>query len=72
MADFPSIEEFDAGQTTTNVNGNSNTNDMDFLAREKAALGGEADFFGSGAYPNHDGNQCLIAQTSLSTCHLHP
>ncbi|KAI9837782.1 MAG: hypothetical protein M1819_006716 [Sarea resinae] len=54
MADrFPSIEEFSAGQTETKADADLNldpttASGADFLDREKAALGDDADLFASG------------------------
>ncbi|BFZ60343.1 Clathrin light chain [Saitoella coloradoensis] len=49
MSAFPSLEEFDAGQTTAQpVLGND---DNDFLAREQALLGDDAAFFNGGDQP---------------------
>ncbi|KAL8945644.1 MAG: hypothetical protein Q9222_007847, partial [Ikaeria aurantiellina] len=52
MADrFPSLEEFGDGQTEPKTNGASNGGieaDSDFLTRERAALGDDADLFSSG------------------------
>lgn len=47
MADrFPSLEDIDAGQTE--VRGDHGSGDGDFLARERAALGEDADMFATG------------------------
>jgi Clathrin light chain len=54
MSNFPSIEEFDSGQVTaTKLEDASDDMDLfhsaqdDFLAREQAVLGDDADFFQS-------------------------
>jgi hypothetical protein len=54
-SNFPSIEEFDGGQVTaTKLEDVIDDNDLlssgqdDFLAREQAILGDDADFFQSG------------------------
>ena len=54
MSNFPSIEEFDSGQVTvTKVEDGNDDMDLlssaqdDFLAREQAVLGDDADFFQS-------------------------
>ncbi|KAK3636164.1 Clathrin light chain [Elasticomyces elasticus] len=53
MADrFPSLDDFDAGQTTTSVP-SSSTQPSDFLARERAALGDDADIFTSSNEPHN-------------------
>ncbi|PGH17685.1 hypothetical protein AJ79_01047 [Helicocarpus griseus UAMH5409] len=50
MADrFPSLDEFSAGQTEPTGNGSPGADGDDFLARERAALGEDADQF---ATPN--------------------
>ncbi|KAK4950638.1 Clathrin light chain [Elasticomyces elasticus] len=57
MADrFPSLDDFDAGQTTTSAP-SSSTQPSDFLARERAALGDDADIFTS---DNH--NTATVAE----------
>ncbi|KAK5682128.1 Clathrin light chain [Elasticomyces elasticus] len=51
MADrFPSLDDFDAGQTTTSA---PSTQPTDFLARERAALGDDADIFTSSNEPHN-------------------
>ncbi|KAK3641592.1 Clathrin light chain [Elasticomyces elasticus] len=53
MADrFPSLDDFDAGQTTTSAP-SSSTQPSDFLARERAALGDDADIFTSSNEPHN-------------------
>jgi len=57
MSNFPSIEEFDGGQVTATrpEDGDDDNGDLldsaqdDFLAREQAILGDDADFFQSSA-----------------------
>jgi hypothetical protein len=55
MSNFPSIEEFDSGRmTATKVEDAEDSHDLldsaqdNFLAREQAVLGDDADFFQSG------------------------
>jgi hypothetical protein len=63
MSNFPSIEEFDSGQVTVTrlEDGKDDMNlldsaQSDFLAREQAVLGNDADFFqsaGNTSLPSH-------------------
>ena len=53
MSNFPSIEEFDSGHVTATKVEDTGDNlldsaEDDFLAREQAVLGDDADFFQSG------------------------
>jgi hypothetical protein len=53
MSNFPSIEEFDSGHVTATKAEDTGDNlldsaEDDFLAREQAVLGDDADFFQSG------------------------
>jgi hypothetical protein len=64
MSNFPSIEEFDSGQIhATKLEDGDDSGDLldsaqdDFLAREQAVLGDDAEFFQSAATTSSSPNQ---------------